>query len=80
MSRFRDDGALKPVGLALTAVLAGLSGSAVGMAAQAEQVRALTPDNMLDAARDEDPTLLLGPSEPVEPFAEQAPELADPFA
>ncbi|MGE3142876.1 MAG: hypothetical protein AB7L65_06115 [Hyphomonadaceae bacterium] len=74
-AKFRDEGALKPIGLALTAVVAGLGAAAAGAApaAEAARVKAFAPDTTLGPAADEDPGLILGPSAPLEPFAE-APE------
>ncbi|HVY86813.1 MAG TPA: hypothetical protein VG943_16900 [Caulobacterales bacterium] len=80
--RTRDEVlALKPIGKTLAAVVAGL-----GVAGQAQpvekpvapplepttNVRAHYVDPTNDPRLDEDPTLILGPSEPVEPFAEQS--------
>ncbi len=75
MSRFRDEGALKPIGLALSAVVAGL-GAAAG-AAPAEIVRPHAPE---PEASEADAGLALGPGAALEPFAE-APEAApsNPF-
>jgi len=81
MKRAGEDGALKPIGLALTAVVAGLGVAATHapVAAGAARVREHTPDTTLDAARDEDPTLVFGASEPVEPFSERAAPQPDLF-
>lgn len=69
MTRYRDDGALKPIGLALTAVVAGLGVAAAqaAPAAEAAKIRAFAADDTLK----EPSELLIGPSEAVEPFSEQ---------
>jgi len=80
MKRAGEDGALKPIGLALTAVVAGLGVAAAHapVAADAARVREHAPDASLDPARDEDPSLVFGASEPVEPFSERAAPLSQP--
>ncbi|MET0183295.1 MAG: hypothetical protein ABW199_10450 [Caulobacterales bacterium] len=69
MSRYRDDVALKPIGLALTAVVAGLGVAVAQSAPLAEtaSIRPFTPDDTLK----EPSELVIGPSEAVEPFSEQ---------
>jgi hypothetical protein len=64
------DGPLKPIGFALAAVVAGLA-PGVGMEAPpAPIVRADTPVVPHDYAAEQDDSLLLGPSEAVDPFAD----------
>lgn len=79
MKPFRDDGALKPIGFALSAVMAGLaagqtSGQAPAPQIETARVSAFAPDASLDPNRDfghdEDASLILGASTPVEPFAD----------
>ena len=81
--RRREEQTLKPIGAAFAAVVAGLGASAGAAKAQPvqapprapqmpaaqEQVHYLDPTN--DPRFEEDPDLILGPSEPVEPFAER---------
>ncbi len=68
--------ALRPVGLALAAVVAGL-GAAKAQALETRPHAPIEPsarekayfvDPTNDPAFEEDPTLVVGPSEPVEPF------------
>lgn len=67
MKQLREDGALKPIGLALTAVVAGL-----GSAAQAAPVIATPADATRDPVQHEALRPLAG--EAVEPFSNAAPE------
>lgn len=75
MSRMREDQALKPVGLAFAAVVAGLSGQQAAVAAERgvdlEKTRAFAVDPTNDPALEEDSGLILGASQAVEPFAEK---------
>jgi hypothetical protein len=81
-NRMHEEIAFKPIGAALAAVVAGL-----GAPAQAEAVElrappapdptATTREHYVDPTNDprfeQDETLILGPSEPVEPFGEKPP-------
>ena len=69
MRRMTEDASFRPIGLALAAVVAGVAPAASAFAADQMVTRAHAVDPTNDARRDEDPSLLLGPSEPVEPFA-----------
>ncbi len=75
MSRMREDQALKPVGLAFAAVVAGLSGQHAAVAAEPgvdlEKTRAFAVDPTNNPGFEEDSAMILGPSAPVEPFAEK---------
>ncbi|MDX2238858.1 MAG: hypothetical protein NW203_14940 [Hyphomonadaceae bacterium] len=82
MTRMREEQALKPVGLALAAVMAGLAGQAHALepAAPEAQTRVFADDETNHPGADQDPTMILGPSAPVEPFAERpAPAQGDLF-
>ena len=82
MARMREEQALKPVGLALAAVMAGLAGQAHAAepAAPEAQTRAFAQDDANHAGAEQDPTMILGPSATVEPFAERpAPAQGDLF-
>lgn len=80
--RDREEAPLRPVGVALAAVVAGLGAAKAEAAAQAParapveprdhhaRVHHVDPTNHPDFERDD--SLILGPSAPVEPFAEQA--------
>lgn len=84
MKRAPEDNALRPIGFALAAVVAGLHGAAadgdgavdVGFTEPAENKVRLHAPEAIDPRADEDPGLILGPSAPVEPFAavEPAPQ------
>jgi hypothetical protein len=69
----RED-ALRPIGLAMSAVMAGLSAQAASAApvapAPAPRAQAHFVDPSNDPRHEEDASLILGPSAPVEPFAE----------
>jgi len=62
----KHNGAFKPIGLAIAAVVA--SAAPVAAADPAPQVRLHAPEAQ-PAADEQDDTLLLGPSAPVEPFS-----------
>lgn len=66
MNKPREDGALKPIGLALTAVVAGLGAAAAGAQGAAATI-ASTADATRDPVRHEALRSLAGA--PVEPFA-----------
>jgi hypothetical protein len=72
-----SDAPLRPIGLAMSAVVAGLSAQAGVAAAQVgtapapaarERAHVIDPSN--DPRREEDASLILGPSAPIEPFAD----------
>jgi hypothetical protein len=67
-----SNGALRPIGFAMSAVVAGIAPSvAVADApAPAARERAHMVDPSNDPRREEDSSLILGPSAPVEPFAD----------
>lgn len=70
MRQLREDGALKPIGLALTAVVAGLGVAAPEIASTAEATRDPVQEEQLRPLR----------GDAVEPFAEQAqPQQPDLF-
>lgn len=75
MQRRQDDKALKPVGLALAAVVAGIAAPAGAQGALAEQpmTRAHAEDPSNHPRFEEDASMIVGRSAPVEPFAERAP-------
>jgi hypothetical protein len=85
----RDEIALRPIGAALAAVVAGLGASSADAQAEVrvaeppapnahEQMHYVDPTN--DPRFEEDASLILGPSEPVEPFGESpAPRQRDLF-
>ncbi|HWA01854.1 MAG TPA: hypothetical protein VG841_16220 [Caulobacterales bacterium] len=88
--RARDEAsALKPIGKTLAAVVAGLGVAGQAQPVDAHPIAPLDPttntrehyvDPTNDPRLDEDPTLILGPSEPVEPFADApAPKQKDLF-
>ena len=67
MRTFAGASTFKPIGLTLAAVVAGVGpgGGVPEMAQPAD----LTVDPSQDPRAGEDPTLILGPSTPTEPFA-----------
>jgi hypothetical protein len=79
--QMRDEVSLRPIGAALAAVVAGL-GASSGGDAKATEIRVPEPpqpsshqqmhfvDPTNDPRLDEDASLILGPSEPVEPFGD----------
>lgn len=80
--RSREAMTFKPIGAAFAAVVAGVAPGALAAepAVHGEHVRAHAEDPTNDPRRDEDPALLLGPGEPVEPFSEPAaPKQGDLF-
>jgi hypothetical protein len=76
----QSPGALKPIGLALAAVVTGLGAPGQGQAVEAPRVSPPPPSpetarvHYIDPTNhpgfEEDPDMVLGPSEPVEPFAD----------
>ncbi|MGE0044277.1 MAG: hypothetical protein AB7J28_16165 [Hyphomonadaceae bacterium] len=71
MGNVRDTSSFKPIGLAMAAVVAGVGGVHAPVAETVHQrAHAVDPSN--DPSREEDHTLILGPSEAVEPFAQPA--------
>ncbi|MES1201706.1 MAG: hypothetical protein ABUS57_09705 [Pseudomonadota bacterium] len=73
--------ALRPIGTTLAAVVAGLGAAGNAQPVDVHPVAPHEPttnvrehyvDPTNDPRLEEDPTLILGPSEPVEPFADQA--------
>lgn len=66
-----DEATFKPIGFALAAVVAGL---APGLGVEASEpvgaLRDAPEPEPIDYAAEQDASLLLGPSEPMEPFAE----------
>ncbi|MBI1251027.1 MAG: hypothetical protein GC189_06125 [Alphaproteobacteria bacterium] len=75
MQRRQDDKALKPVGLALAAVVAGIAAPAGAHGALVEQplTRAHADDPSNHAGFEEDASMIVGRSAPVEPFADPTP-------
>lgn len=74
------EGALKPIGFALAAVVAGLAPAGAAEFEPTSIVRADPGQSAQDPAEGQDDSLLLGPSEAVDPFAEKpAPKQADLF-
>ncbi len=75
----RDEGSFKPMGIALAAVVAGLGTHAQAKApeppridpmAPAEQAKVHFVDPTNHPGFEQDETMIVGASEPVEPFAE----------
>jgi hypothetical protein len=76
MSRTREDTALRPIGLALTAVVAGLGVHQGAAGANLDQARLPASEQAkvrvyAPEPAQNDPELALGPSAPVEPFSER---------
>lgn len=76
--RTRDEVTFKPMGLALAAVVAGLGTNAQAKAPEAPRLDPMAPaeqanvhfvDPTNHAGFEQDDSMILGPSEPVEPFA-----------
>jgi hypothetical protein len=66
-----EEGSFKPIGFALAAVVAGLApAGAEALAEPAAPMRDAPVPETIDYAAEQDDSLLLGPSEAVEPFAE----------
>lgn len=77
MARSRDEGALRPIGLAFTAVVAGLSSGAASAADVAREV-VRAPDPPAPTCAEE--FVVFTGGDAVEPFAEpDASEVSDPF-
>lgn len=69
--RMSEDASFKPIGLALAAVVAGLApGVAEGALDEVGVTRDAPTPEPVDFAAEQDDTLLLGPGEALEPFAE----------
>lgn len=70
-ARMSEDPSFKPIGLALAAVVAGLApGLAEGAVEEVGVTRDAPTPETVDFAAEQDDSLLLGPGEAVEPFAD----------
>ncbi|MBU6407027.1 MAG: hypothetical protein KGS44_07810 [Alphaproteobacteria bacterium] len=77
--RMAEDASFKPIGLALAAVVAGLGpASSEGAAEERGVARDAPAPASADLAAEQDDSLLLGPSDPAEPFADQPASAAQP--
>ncbi len=69
--RITEEASFKPIGLALAAVVAGLApGVAEGALEDVGITRDAPTPEPIDFAAEQDDTLILGPGEAAEPFAE----------
>ncbi len=72
-SAYSGGEALKPIGIALSAVMAGLAGGAAFLESEPLERAYADADSQADVADETDESLILGPSAPVEPLGAPAP-------